>query len=179
MAIEDLLFGIPDRSPYDFLHNYKTLRIGARMENEADRLEFRRRKGKRETILGPDGLPMAGGEGLLGPFLGGADRAFFDRMFNLSHDRLAEGGRAIIEAKDDVGQMLFSAGTGLSDLRERLRQLDDEADGLWGPHRSGQRRYHQAEARFNNATKQQREYSLSANAWRTASKNAGRCREGL
>ena len=44
----------------------------------------------------------------------------------------------------------------------------DEADGLWGPHRSGQRRYHQAEARFNNATKQQREYSLSANAWRTA-----------
>ena len=32
-------------------------------------------------------------------------------MFNLSHGRLAEGGRAIIEAKDDVGQMLFAAGT--------------------------------------------------------------------
>ena len=169
-AIEDLLFGIPNRSPYNFLHDYKTMRIGAMLENGADRLEFRRRKGKRETILGPDGLPMAGGEGLLGPFLGGADRAFFDRMFNLRHDRLAEGGRAIIEAKDDVGQMLFSAGAGLSDLRERLIQLEDEADRLWGPYRSGQRRYHQAEARFNNATKQQREHSLSANAWRTARK---------
>ena len=32
---------------------------------------------------------------------------------------------AIIEAKDDVGQMLFAAGTGLADLRERLNQLED------------------------------------------------------
>ena len=179
-AIEDLLFGIPDRSPYKFLHDYKTMRIGAMLENGADRLEFRRRKGKRDTILGPDGLPMAGGEGLLGPFLGGADRAFFDRMFNLGHDRLAEGGRAIIAAKDDVGQMLFSTGTGLSDLRERLSQLEDEADGLWGSHRSGQRRYHQAEARFNNATKRLREHSLSVNDWRTARKaldNTGKAYE--
>ena len=170
MAIEDLLFGIPDRSPYDFMHRYKTMRIGAMLENGADQLEFRRRKGKKETILGLDGLPMVGGEGLLGPFLGGADRAFFDRMFNLSHDRLAEGGRAIIKAKDDVGQMLFSIGTGLSDLRERLSQLEDEADGLWSPYRSGKRIYHQAEARFNNATRQQREHSLSANAWRKVRK---------
>ena len=61
MAIEDLLFGIPDRSPYDFMHRYKTMRIGAMLENGADQLEFRRRKGKKETILGLDGLPMVGG----------------------------------------------------------------------------------------------------------------------
>ena len=170
MAIEDLLFGIPDRSPYDFLHNYKTLRIGSMLENGADQLEFRRRKGKKETILGPDGLPLPGGEVLLGLFLGGADRAFFDRMFNLSHDRLAEGGRAIIEAEDDVGQMLFSAGTGLSDIRKRLSRLEEAADGLWSPRRSGKRHYYEAEDRFNNATRQQREHSLSANAWRTARK---------
>ena len=169
-AIEDLLFGIPDRSPYNFLHDYEAMRIGAMLENGHDRLEFTRRKGRSETILGPDGLPMAGDEGLLRPFLGGADRAFFDRMFNLSHNRLAEGGRTIIEAKDDVGQMLFSAGTGLSDLRERLHQLEDEADGLWGPRRSEKRRYYQAEGRFNNATRQQREHSLSAKAWLTARK---------
>ena len=170
MAIEDLLFGIPDRSPYDFLHDYKTLRIGSLLENGADQLEFQRRKGKKETILGLDGLPMPGGEGLLGLFLGGADRAFFDRMFNLGHDRLAEGGRAIIEARDDVGQMLFSAGTGLSDIRKRLSRLEEEADGLWSPRRSGKRHYYQAEDRFNNATRQQREHSLSANAWLTVRK---------
>ena len=165
MAIADLLFGIQEQSPYNFLHEYQTMRIGAMLENGAERLDFRRRKGRRETILGPDGFPMVGDEGLLGPFLGGASRAFFDRMFNLSHDRLAEGGRAIIEAEDDVGQMLFSAGTGLSSLRERLSQLDHEANGLWGPRRSGTRLYYQAEERFNNATKQQREHSLSAKDW--------------
>ena len=66
--------------------------------------------------------------------------------------------------------MLFSAGTGLSDLRERLSQLDHEANGLWGPRRSGTRLYYQAEARFNNATKQQREHSLSAKDWLAARK---------
>ena len=100
-------------------------------------------------------------------------------MFNLSHDRLAEGGRAIIKAKDDVGQMLFSIGTGLSDLRERLSQLEEEADGLWGPYRSGKRSYHQAEARFNNATRQQREHFPVCKCLAKGAKSAGRRREGL
>ena len=46
-------------------------------------------RGREKRFWGSDGLPMVGDEGLLGPFLGGADRAFFDRMFNLGHDRLA------------------------------------------------------------------------------------------
>ena len=170
-AIEDLLFGIPNRSPYNFLHDHEAMRIGAMLENGDDRLEFRRRKGRSETILGLDGLPMPGGEGLLGPFLGGADRVFFDRMFNLGHDRLADGGRAILAAgDDDIGQILFSVGTGLSDVRERLSRLEKEADELWAPRRSERRRYYQAEGRFNNATRQQREHSLSAKAWLTARK---------
>ena len=150
-AIEDLLFGIPERSPYNFQHSYDSMRVGAVLENGDDRLEFQRRKSRREMILGPDGDPLPGDEGLLAPFLGGADRAYFDRMFNLSHDRLAEGGKTIIEAKDDVGQMLFSAGTGLTYLRERLKQLEEEADELWAPRRSQQRLYHQAEARLEDA----------------------------
>ena len=179
MAIEDLLFGIQEQSPYNFLHDYQTMRIGAMLENGAERLDFRRRKGRRETILGPDGFPVAGDEGLLGPFLGGARRAFFDRMFNLSHDRLAEGGRAIIEAEDDVGQMLFSAGTGLSDLRERLGQLDHEANGLWGPRRSGTRLYYQAEERFNNRDEAAARTFPVCKRLAKGAKSAGRCREGL
>jgi len=169
-AIEDLLFGIPERSPYNFLHSYDSMRIGAVLENGDNRFEFQRRKTRRDMILGPGGDPLPGDEGLLAPFLGGADRAYFDRMFNLSHGRLAEGGKAIIEAKDDVGQMLFSAGTGLADLRERLKQLEEEADRLWGPRRSERRLYHQAEARLEDARSRQREHSLSANAWRAARK---------
>ena len=131
--------------------------------------EFQRRKTRRDMILGPDGDPLPGDERLLAPFLGGADRVYFDRMFNLSHSRLAEGGKAIIEAKDDVGQMLFAAGTGLADLRERLKQLEEEANRLWAPRKS-ERLYYQALARWEEAQSRQRKHSLSVSAWRTARK---------
>ena len=42
-AIEDMLFGIPERSPYSFLHGYDAMRVGAVLENGADRFEFQRR----------------------------------------------------------------------------------------------------------------------------------------
>ena len=95
-AIEDMLFGIPERSPYNFLHNYEAMRVGGVLENEGDCFEFQRRKTRRDMILGPDGSPLPGDERLLAPFVGGADRVYFDRMFNLSHGRLAEGvGRSL------------------------------------------------------------------------------------
>ena len=167
-AIEDLLFGIPVRSPYNFLHSYDAMRIGAVLESGGERFEFQRRKTRRNMILGPDGNPMSGDEQLLAPFLGGADRVYFDRMFNLSHDRLAEGGREIIQAKDDVGQMLFAAGTGLANLRNRLNRLEEEADGLWAPRKSGRRLYYQAQGRLEDARSRQREHSLTVRTWRTA-----------
>ncbi len=169
-AIEDMLFGIPERSPYNFLHSYDAMRVGGVLENGGDRFEFQRRKTRRDMILGPDGEPLPGDERLLAPFLGGADRVYFDRMFNLSHGRLAEGGNAIIEAKDDVGQMLFAAGTGLANLRERLKHLEEEADGLWAPRKSDRRLYYQAQDRLEEAQSRQREHSLTVSAWRTASK---------
>ena len=175
-AIEDMLFGIPERSPYNFLHSYEAMRVGAVLENGGDCFEFQRRKTRRDMILGPDGDPLPGDERLLTPFLGGADRVYFDRMFNLSHGRLAEGGKAIIEAKDDVGQMLFAAGTGLADLRERLKQLEEEADRLWAPRKSA-RLYYEAQARLEEAQKRQREHSLTVSAWRTDAQDVERCRE--
>ncbi len=170
-AIEDMLFGIPERSPYNFLHSYENMRIGAVLENGDDCFEFQRRKTRRGMILGVDGNPLSGDERLLAPFLGGADRFYFDRMFNLSHGRLAEGGKVIIEAKDDVGQMLFAAGTGLADLRKRHKQLEEEADRLWAPRKSERRLYYQAQARLEEAQSQQRKHSLTVKTWKTARKN--------
>ena len=40
------------------------------------------------------GEPLVGGEKELLSFIGQVDRAYFDRMFNLSHRRLAEGGKS-------------------------------------------------------------------------------------
>ena len=38
-AIEDLLFSMPTRSPYNFLHDYKSMRIGAVLEKDGSVLE--------------------------------------------------------------------------------------------------------------------------------------------
>ena len=170
-AIEDFLFGIPMQSPYNFLHDYPSMRIGAVLENGAESLEVVRRKGSKDTLLGTDDLPFPGGEDALRPFLASTDRSFFERMFSLDHVRLATGGREILEAKDEIGQMLFSAGTGIAGLRDRLTDLSNEADELWAKRRAGHRKYYQAEDKLKAAERDLRQQTLAANKWQELKKN--------
>ncbi len=164
-AIEDLLFGVPERSPYGFLHDYSSMRIGALVENTRASIEVVRRKGRRDTLLGADDSPAAGGEGALNPFLAGVDRSSFQRMFSLDHVRLEMGGREILEAEGEVGQTIFSAGTGIENLRDRLAQLSKEADALWAPRRAVRRKYYQADDKLQDARTRLREQTLSTEKW--------------
>ncbi|MGY3473804.1 AAA family ATPase [Bradyrhizobium ottawaense] len=164
-AIEDLLFGIPGQSSRNFLHENTALRIGAALERDGALLSIRRRKGNKDTLLGPDDLPLAAGDGLLAPLLGGMDRAFFCRMFCLDHERLRVGGRDIIQAKDDIGAALFAAGAGVSGLRDRLAAMQAEADGLWASRKAGHRKYYQAEDRLKEADAALRQHTVTASKW--------------
>ena len=165
-AIEDLLFGIPARSPFNFLHDYSSMRVGADLENGNSSLEVLRRKGNKDTLLGTDGSPIAGGEGVLSPYLAGADRSFFERMFSLDHVRLQAGGQEILKARDDVGQMLFSAGAGIAGLRERLGELLAEAEELWSARRARHRKFYIAADKLKEAQKTLREQTFTASKWR-------------
>ena len=167
-AIEDLLFGIPSPSPYNFLHDNTAMRVGAVLEREGKALEFRRRKGRKDTLLNADGMPFTAGDDVLAPYLKGIDKAFFIRMFSLDHERLRKGGQEILEARDEIGQTLFSAGSGLSDLREILKSLGKEADEAWSSRRAGHRKYYKAADRLELAEKQLREQTLSAGKWQEA-----------
>ena len=165
-AVEDLLFGIPARSPYGFLHGAPAMRIGALLENGQSPLEIVRRKGNKDTLLAPDGSIPAGGESVLQPFLAGADRLFFERMFSLDHKRLESGGRDILEAKDDAGRTLFSAGAGIEGLTRRLNELANEADTLWGPRRAKSRKFYAAYDKLKEAERELREQTFTAGEWR-------------
>ena len=166
LAIEDLLFGIPRNTPLNFLHANTEMRVGAVLQDHHETLEVRRRKGNRDTLLTPEETPIPMGEGALAPFLAGANRSFIKRMFSLDHERLREGGREILEARDDIGQMLFSAGAGLSGLRETLNALEQEADELWAPRRAARRKYYQADDRLKEARKTLREHTVTVADWR-------------
>lgn len=164
-AIEDLLFGIPHNSIYNFRHDYSAMRVGGILEHDSRTIEFRRRKGNKDTLLGPDDLPLSAGEKAIAAFLGGCDRPFLQRMFSLNHHRLAQGGREILENKDEVGQVLFSAGAGVGGLRDRLASLADEADQLWAPRKSKSRKYHIALGELEQAEKLQDEQTVTASKW--------------
>ena len=181
-AIEDLLFGIPQRSPYNFLHDYREMRIGATLENASGAFSFFRRKSGGDPLVDAAGNPVAGGEGRLGALLAGTDRAFFERMFSLDHGRLEAGGRAILDSSDDAGQAIFAAGAGLGNLRAALDEISEEAGNLWAPRRAQHRRLYGALDRFKEAERTLREVTLTADSWRKlkrAHDDAARARDGI
>jgi uncharacterized protein YhaN len=164
-GVEDLLFGIPANSPRNFLHEYNAMRVGALLEKGGDTLKLRRRKGNKDTLLGGDDAPIPSGEGALAPFLAGADRRFYTRMFSLDHERLRQGGKEILQAQDDVGQMLFSASAGITGLRETLKTMEAEADALWASRRAAHRKYFQAEERLKAAEASMRDNVVTTTKW--------------
>jgi uncharacterized protein YhaN len=164
-GIEDLLFGIPSNSPRNFLHEYGAMRVGATLERGGDSLTLRRRKGNKDTLLSEQDMPLPSGEGALATYLGGADRRFYARMFSLDHERLRQGGKEILQAQDDVGQMLFSASAGIMGLRESLKAMEAEADALWASRRAAHRKYFQAEEKLKAAEASMRDHVVTTAKW--------------
>ena len=130
-AIADLLFGFPAQSAQDWRYDYKDLRLRALLESDGETLDVARRKGNRNTLLGADGSALK--DDALGPFVGGHDRATFERMFGLDHAKLRAGGQAILEGRDEAARALFQAGSGLGVVGTQLKALDAKAAALFKP----------------------------------------------
>ncbi|MER8970641.1 AAA family ATPase [Mesorhizobium sp. M0808] len=128
-AFLDLLFGIESRSRYDFLHPYATMRIGAALDIGGVARELVRIKKPQNSLLGPGDQPI--GEHLILGELGGVERDVYCAMFSLDDDTLEEGGESILASRGDLGQLLFSASTGLAALSQTLVELRSQADGLF------------------------------------------------
>ncbi|MBT9493462.1 MAG: AAA family ATPase [Paucibacter sp.] len=141
-AILDLLFGIETRSSYDFLHAKADMRLGASLSQGEAQLRFERSKARTKSLFDARGQVLP--EAALAPFLGASERNFFEQMFGLDHGRLEAGGKAILSASNDLGQILFQSAAGIGSLSAVREQLDAEADKLWAKRRSGERAYYVA-----------------------------------
>ncbi len=162
-AIVDLLFGIPSRSPLSFLHPLNEMRLGASISNTDDALDFHRAKALKKTLRSPldEVLP----DTALTPFLGAADRSFFDQMFGLDHTRLVSGGNSILNAENDVGQILFQSAAGVASLGKIRDALIAEADKLWAPRKSNDRAYYIAADQLEKATTALKEATVRTKVW--------------
>ena len=140
-AMMDLRFGIPLRSPDDFVHSAGDLRIGGVFVNQAGkRIGLVRRKGRGATLarldvdreqVDPTLTVESQQEREL---TGGLERAEFEAMFGLNHARLREGGKVLLSGEGDLGSALFEASAGTSGIAALLAALEVDAKKLYSPH---------------------------------------------
>jgi uncharacterized protein YhaN len=162
-AIRDLLFGIPATTGDAHVHKMPKLRIGAKLEGaDGSVLEVVRRKGRKDTLLRPDGTPMD--EALLTRMLGGMGRSLFGTMFGLDHVSLREGAQALLQGHGDVGESLFDAG-GARGVHRVLEELREEADALFKP-RGQTPKLNEALKAFAEAKKRTTLAEVGVDAWR-------------
>ncbi|MCU7920460.1 MAG: AAA family ATPase [Candidatus Thiodiazotropha sp. (ex Epidulcina cf. delphinae)] len=176
-GLKALLYGIEERTLDNFLHANDKLRIhGYLWTTDGHELTFVRRKGRKNTLLAPDGEALD--EQALAPFLQGVTPELFETLFGIDHQALVQGGQEILEQKGEVGQALFSAALGSHALHAVLTQLDDEADGLFRPRGSTQT-INSALKSYAELNKEVRERSLSSREWDEHRRALGRTTKEL
>jgi uncharacterized protein YhaN len=176
-GLKALLYGVEERTLDNFLHANDKLRInGCLRTADGNELTFIRRKGRKNTLLTPDGDVLD--EQVLAPFLQGVTSELFETLFGIDHQALVQGGQEILEQKGEVGQALFSTALGSHTLHAVLAQLDDEADGLFRPRGSTQT-INSALKSYAELNKEVRERSLSSREWDEHRRALGRTTKEL
>ena len=127
-AYLDLLFGIEERSRYNFLHEYGAMRIGGVLELAGEEQVFSRTKQRNNSLFSADGQPVS--EVAISAHLAGLSREAYTTMFSLDDETLEAGGKAILESRGDLGKLLFTASAGLGNANDILGALEAEADKL-------------------------------------------------
>lgn len=166
-AISDLLFGFPAAAEQSFLHEPGALRIGAAISaREGAGLTFRRRRGRKGTLLAADDKETPLAEDALAPFTGNLSRDVFERAFGLDSQRLRQGATAMLRSGGEIGSLLFSAASGLTGLSRLRQSLEAEADGVYAARRSKDRSFYQAIDRYEDARKAERDNELKSGDWK-------------
>lgn len=162
-ALKAWMFGFPEKTGDNFIHAYDKLLVAGLLTADDGRdLYFQRRKRRKADLLSREGNPLAPEE--IHAILPVHDEAVFDSLYGITHEGLIKGGEEILAQKGEVGQALFSAGSGIASLREVMEALDREADALFKP-RGSNPEINRALKEYRNLQRQAREASLSSREW--------------
>ena len=166
-AIGDLLFGFGKTTNFAFLHDQKTLRVGARLRfADGSGLFLRRRKGSKNTLLDADDKPLA--DDLLAGALGSVTREVFVSEFGLTAEALRKGGEELVKAGGRLAETLAASSARLSMLARTRARLEAEADALFGPRRAAGKEFYAALDQHQDAERHLREAIVTADALATA-----------
>ncbi|MDM8566645.1 AAA family ATPase [Candidatus Halobeggiatoa sp. HSG11] len=162
-ALAHFFFGIPERTTDAYLHSNDKLRIGAKLlSNDDKELTCYRRKGRKNTLLDANNKPLD--EDYLQTFLSKMNETQFTALSCFNHDRLRQGGEALLEGGGEVGESLFEAATGGLKIHDVLAELDKEKEELFKPR--GTRPLLNKQIRiYKDSCKLIQDNSLIANKW--------------
>ncbi|MFS8037065.1 AAA family ATPase [Xanthobacter sp. AM11] len=144
----DVLFGIDERSRFNFLHDYKDMRLSATVTQDGRAFSFVRLKRRKAPLVDPENeAPLA--DDCLAPFLGAHGRAGFLDIFGLDQDRLRKGGRELLAGGGDLAETLIAAAPGLGHVAQMRDQFAGRAASAYKPGRkvAGNAFYRAADAR--------------------------------
>ncbi len=158
----DLLFAFEHRSRYGFAHGYDAMRVEADLEIGSETHRFARIRRRQGSLLDGNGQPAS--EGVLSNALGGMNRDAYREMFSLDDDTLEAGGEAILRSEGDLGQLLFAAGAGITELHGILGRLRGVADGF---HRGRARNtgLHELKVRLGELETEKKRLDIAASAY--------------
>lgn len=165
-ALRALLFGVPERTRDDFRHDKQDLRLGGRLRGRGgEELTLVRRKGRKSTLLDPEGQALA--EDVLAPFIGEVDQRLFERLFGIDYEALISGGQTLLEERGREAEALFGAALGATAIRRLLDELELEANALFLP-RASKPHINSLLSRHAESERRLREASLPARDWEQA-----------
>lgn len=157
----DLLYGIPVRTRYDFLHAGPTMQIGAKLTHSGGVLEAVRVKRNGPTLQDASGQALP--EAVMQAALAGLGREGYAAMFSLDDDTLEQGGDSILASRGDLGEMLFAASAGLAGLGPQLEAVRKELDAFHKP-RARNSTLKVTKDRLHELDRQRRELDITASA---------------
>lgn len=184
-AMTDLRFGIPLRSPDDFLHASTDLRIaGVFVGPEGQPVGLVRRKGRKGTLSLFDAATgdltsvMEAGREHEQALTGGLEREEFEAMFGLDHARLRTGGDRLLKGEGELGSTLFEASSGTRGIAAILTSLDDEAKAIFSP-RSKNAIINEARRALDDHRKAWKEAQTRPAEWQELNRAHQRAQEAL
>ena len=124
-----LLYGFPKREQYAFMHDRKNLSVAGVIEDGDEELFVKRVPTNNPSLRDANGAPLL--ENVIQAHLNGLPLDDYRKLLCLNDDTIAAGGEEIIHAKGEVGRLLFSSASGISDLSSVLDSIKENADELY------------------------------------------------
>ena len=159
-----LLYGFPQRDPYDFRHGRPNLKVSGTLNLGGDLKRFSRLTTRTGNLV--DASNTAVTENAILAHLGGLSSDDYRSLLCLDDDTIEKGGEDIVKAKGDIGRLLFSAAAGIADLNEVLEQAHTAADELHRK-RSSKTRMAELKRGLSETDDRIRMMDVPAHKWKT------------